>query len=223
MPHPRLAAAMTTHPVTVAADPATCSRQFDPFGLAEFRSPCDIARRAVAKLGVPYANRAESPGRVAEVEIGAVVVPAFEGVGLDRAVFTQQAKAFDVALAAALADAGYPARAAPELTNVSMLITLMAALSVFVAIGVRPALGLDGGDVPDPHPHHGLRDVLQYRRLVRRLPPSDLIRRLHRHGRSLCGPAVAASVLLVALVVGGLFLPETRGRALDRVTLERVR
>ncbi|WP_246721611.1 MFS transporter [Methylosinus sp. H3A] len=116
--HPRLAAAMTTHPVTVAADPATCSRQFDPFGLTEFHGSCDIARRAVAKLGVPYRQSRRVTGRAAQVEIGAAVIPAFEGGGLDRAIFTEQAKAFDGALAAALADAGYPARAAPETTNV---------------------------------------------------------------------------------------------------------
>ncbi|WP_246729127.1 MFS transporter [Methylosinus sp. RM1] len=219
--HPRLAAAMTTHPVTVAADPATCSRQFDPFGLAEFRSPCDIARRAVAKLGVPYANRAEPPGRVAQVEIGAAVVPAFEGVGLDRAVFTQQAKAFDVVLAAALADAGYPARAAPELTNVSMLIALMAALSVFVAMASAPLSAWMAEMFPTRIRTTAFAMSYNIGGWFGGFLPAISFAAFTATGDLYAGLWYAAGVLLVALVVGGLFLPETRGRALDRVTLER--
>jgi hypothetical protein len=220
--HPRLATAMTTHPVTVAADPTTCSRQFDPFGLAEFRSPCDIARRAVAKLGVPYANRAELPGHVAQVEIGAAVVPAFEGVGLDRAVFTQQAKAFDVALAAALADAGYPARAAPELTNVSMLIALMAALSVFVAMASAPLSAWMAEMFPTRIRTTAFAMSYNIGGWFGGFLPAISFAAFTATGDLYAGLWYAAGVLLVALVVGGLFLPETRGRALDRVTLERV-
>lgn len=210
--HPRLAAAMATHPVTVVADPATCSRQFDPFGLAEFRSPCDIARRAVAKLGVPYANRAGSP---AQVEIGAAAVPTFDGVGLDRTAFTQQTRAFDGALAAALVDAGYPARAAPEMTNVSMLIALMAALSIFVAMASAPLSAWMVEMFPTRIRTTAFAMSYNIGGWFGGFFPAISFAAFTTTGNLYAGLWYAVGVLLVALMVGGLFLPETRGRALE--------
>lgn len=216
--HPRLAAAMAAHPVTVAADPATCSRQFDPFGLAEFRSSCDVARRAVAKLGVPYTNRAASPGSDAVVEIGDMAVPAFDGVGLDRTAFMRQARAFDSTLAAALAEAGYPARAAPEMTNVPMLIALMAALSIFVAMASAPLSAWMVEMFPTRIRTTAFAMSYNIGGWFGGLLPAISFAAFTATGNLYAGLWYAVGVLLVALVVGGLFLPETRGRALESVT-----
>jgi MFS family permease len=216
--HPRLEAAVAAHPVVVVADQATCSRQFDPFGLADFRSACDVARRAVAKLGIPYSNRDAPAGGAARVEIGAATVPVFDGHGLDQPTFARQSKAFDGTLAAALVNAGYPARAAPETTNVFALVGLMALLNVFVAMASAPlaawlvemfptrirttafALPYNGGG--------GFGGFL----------PAISFAAFTATGNLYAGLWYSIGVLMISLVIGGLFLPETRGRALEAVT-----
>src|SRR5436190_21521217 len=53
--NPQLAAASAYAPVTVVADPATCTFQFDPVGKATFTSGCDVAKSALANAGVSSA------------------------------------------------------------------------------------------------------------------------------------------------------------------------
>jgi MFS family permease len=216
--HPRLEAAVAANPVTVVANPATCTRQLDPLGLAEFRSGCDVARRAVAKLGVPHSNRDAPAGSAALVQIGATTLPAFDGRGLDRTAFTQQAKAFEGWLAGALSAAGYPARAAPETTNVPALIGLMAVLNIFVAMASAPlAIWLI-----EMFP-------TRIRTTAFALPynvggwfggflPAIAFTAFTVTGNLYAGLWYSVGVLLISLAVGGLFLPETRGRALEEVT-----
>ena len=60
--NPALAAANERTPVTVVADPARCSLQFDPVGKTAFTSSCDIAKSTLANAGVSYANQAAPAG-----------------------------------------------------------------------------------------------------------------------------------------------------------------
>src|SRR3546814_7433589 len=56
--NPGLAAAQANAPVTVIANPALCSFQFDPIGKNKFdRTACDVAKSHLAKAGVPYASQ----------------------------------------------------------------------------------------------------------------------------------------------------------------------
>ena len=82
--NPAIAEAQAASPVVVAADPATCSFQFDPVGKTMFASSCDIAVAQLAKAGVPYEKEPSPDGvaSVASVRVGAVSVVAFEGAGL---------------------------------------------------------------------------------------------------------------------------------------------
>ncbi len=61
--NPALAAAQERAPVTVTADPSTCSVQFNPVGTSKFTSPCDVAKAALVKRGVPYSNNGASTRR----------------------------------------------------------------------------------------------------------------------------------------------------------------
>src|ERR1700678_3296516 len=45
--NPKLETALATAPVTVIADPAECSFQFNPVGISQFRTSCDIAKSAL--------------------------------------------------------------------------------------------------------------------------------------------------------------------------------
>src|SRR6202789_1215481 len=64
--NPALYTAQAASPVTVIADPAQCSFQFDPIGKNLFASTsCDIAKSFLAKAGVSYKRQDAPPGTIA--------------------------------------------------------------------------------------------------------------------------------------------------------------
>ncbi|KAA0969805.1 MHS family MFS transporter [Aureimonas fodinaquatilis] len=115
--NPRLAAAQASAPVSVTADPATCSFQFNPVGTSAFVSSCDIAKAFLARNAVNYDNIAAPPGTVASVQIGDVTVQSFEGATLTPEERKVQTDAFGVAATDAIRAAGYPAAADPNEIN----------------------------------------------------------------------------------------------------------
>ena len=84
--NPALENALATAPVTVVADPTTCSFQFNPVGTAKFTSSCDIAKSFLARASVNYANEVAPAGTAASVKVGDVTVSSFEGAGLSKAL-----------------------------------------------------------------------------------------------------------------------------------------
>jgi len=72
--NPDLAAAQAANKVTVTADPAECSFQFNPTGTVKFTSSCDIAKQRLAGASVSYDNIAAPAGTPATIQVGATVV-----------------------------------------------------------------------------------------------------------------------------------------------------
>ncbi len=68
--NPDLYAAQKSSKVTVTADPAECSFQFNPTGTAKFTSTCDIAKQRLAGASVSYDNIAAPAGTPALIQIG---------------------------------------------------------------------------------------------------------------------------------------------------------
>lgn len=75
--NPDLEKAQTTAPVTLVADPAECSFQFNPTGTAKFTSSCDIAKQLLATGSVNYENVAGPAGSVAVVKVGEVAINSY--------------------------------------------------------------------------------------------------------------------------------------------------
>ena len=136
--NPALESASLATPVTVIAAPGSCSFQFDPLGRARFVNSCDIARAALARAGVPYANIASPDARLARVHIGDVEIPGFEGAGLDAAALKAANAEFSAALGAALASAGYPTRADPDRIDYPMVLALLTLLVLLVTMVYGP-------------------------------------------------------------------------------------
>ncbi|MFN7388007.1 MFS transporter [Brevundimonas sp.] len=136
--NPRLAAAVATAPVTVVADPADCSVQFDPVGKTVFDSSCDLAKSWLAKSGVSYANEAAPTGTVAQVRIGEATVTSFDGTALDRADFATVKTAFETELGEALTAAGYPAKADSALVNRPLVVAILFILVFYVTMVYGP-------------------------------------------------------------------------------------
>jgi MFS family permease len=128
--NPALAEATRRTPVTVVADPADCSVQFDPVGKAAFLSSCDIAKGALASAGVSYANRAAPAGTPATVLVGSMAVVSQSAIGLPPTRTKAVKAGVEEALRAALTRGGYPARADPKRVNWSLLFGVMIVFAV---------------------------------------------------------------------------------------------
>ncbi|CAI8803144.1 putative MFS-type transporter [Pseudomonas chlororaphis] len=136
--NPDVFSAQARNPVTVIADPAQCSFQFDPVGKARFTSSCDLAKSVLAKKAIPYQNQKAEPGAVAQVRIGDKVMPSFEGTGMPAADFKARNDAFVASLGTALKDAGYPEKADPAKTNYPAVLALLTLLVVYVTMVYGP-------------------------------------------------------------------------------------
>ncbi len=136
--NPALERAQATSPVTVVANPAECSFQFNPVGTAKFVTSCDIAKSFLARNSVNYANEAAPAGTVASVKVGEKVIPSFSGVGLDAAAMKTQTDAFTASMTEAIRAAGYPAKADPAAINTPMVVALLTILVLFVTMVYGP-------------------------------------------------------------------------------------
>jgi predicted MFS family arabinose efflux permease len=127
--NPALAEASARTPVTVIADPADCSLQFDLVGKAAFVSSCDIAKSFLANAGVSYANASAAPGTMASVRIGDAQIASASARGLPKAQAKTVKAGVENRLRGALKAAGYPAKADPARLNVWAMLGI---LMVFV-------------------------------------------------------------------------------------------
>ena len=133
--NPALETAQATAPVAVVADPVACSVQFDPIGKSKFTSPCDVAKAALVKRGVPYSNVTSAAGSGAVVRVGATEVASY---GLLAPTAKDDAKRFDAELGAALTAAKYPAKADRAAMNIPMLVVLLTILVLYVTMVYAP-------------------------------------------------------------------------------------
>ncbi|MBR1219011.1 MFS transporter [Bradyrhizobium sp. U87765 SZCCT0131] len=116
--NPALYHAQRAVPVSVNADPATCSFQFNPAGTAKFTSPCDVAKATLARASVAYANVRLPAGAPTTVTIGRDTVTAGPSFAAD--------------LAARVKAAGYPAADDPAILRLSSAADLLQGRSLQV-------------------------------------------------------------------------------------------
>jgi hypothetical protein len=107
--------------------------QFDPVGKSKFTSPCDVAKSALVKAGVPYHNEPTSAGTV--VRVGATTIPSYDAAGPDAKVHGAQ---FDAALGNALAVARYPLKADPARIDHAMVVAVLFVLVLYVTMVYGP-------------------------------------------------------------------------------------
>jgi MFS family permease len=133
--NPALERAAFAAPVTIAADRATCSVQFDPIGKSKFTSPCDVAKAALVKRGVPYTNEVAAAGTPTLIHVGSTVIPSYDAATPDVRV---RAGAFETSLDGALDAAKYPKAADKAAMNKPMLLFLLWILVLYVTLVYAP-------------------------------------------------------------------------------------
>jgi MFS family permease len=136
--NPALEAAQASSPVTVAADPAACSFQFNMAGTSKFLTSCDIAKSTLAKAGVNYGHEDAAAGSIAQIKIGATTIDSYEGIGLTADDSKAKAEAFTKSLTDALTAAGYPAKANLDQINWVMTLVILFILVLLVTMVYGP-------------------------------------------------------------------------------------
>jgi MFS family permease len=138
--NPALDAANKAAPVVIVADPAECSFQFDPVGKRLFTSGCDLAKGALARMGVSYSNESGPAGAgLAQVKVGTNVIDvlSLEGSPDAASVKVSQDKV-TAQLKEALAAAGYPPKADMDAFNFPMVTLLCWILVIYVTMVYGP-------------------------------------------------------------------------------------
>jgi MFS family permease len=137
--NPALEAAQRMSPVVVEV-PSTqspehgCSVQFNPVGTSKFHTPCDVAKAALVRRGVPYSNFTTFTG-VTQIRVGRNVVQSYDATSPDA---TARGAEFDQQLTAALDAARYPAKADPAAMNSTMVVVLLWILVIYVTMVYGP-------------------------------------------------------------------------------------
>jgi MFS family permease len=103
---PALEQALTNVKVVVTADPADCGNLFNPVGTRVFTSSCDVARSLLAKSSVHYTTEAGPAGEPAKIHIGSAEVTSYDASKVPDGKAASAAMTKDTA--AALTAAGYP-------------------------------------------------------------------------------------------------------------------
>jgi MFS family permease len=198
--NPALEAALASAPVTVVADPQECSFQFNPVGTSKFTTSCDIAKSALVGRSVNYANEAAPAGTPAVVRIG------------DQTIATSEPD-FVKLLGAAITEHGYPAKADPARIDSVMTVLLLAVLVIYVTLVYGPIAAWLVEFFPTRIRYSGMS--LPYHignGWFGGFLPATVFAIVAATGNIYSGLWYPIAVAGFSLVVGFLFLPETKDR-----------
>ena len=134
--NPALAKALRDAPVTLTADAAECSFQFNPTGTSRFTSSCDVAKQALANASVNY--HSEQHAGAARITVGERTIESFDASLLTGTALAEREARFRRELSTALDAAGYPSRADPEAIDEVALVALLSVLVIYVAMVYGP-------------------------------------------------------------------------------------
>jgi len=212
--NPAIDEAASSHPVIVVADPSECSFQFDPVGKSLFTTSCDVAKSALTNARIPYSNETAPTGTHASVRIGDATLASFDGTKLPPTEFKSRSAEFNTKLKQLLADAGYPKTADAAHINLPMLflvLFLIALLSTFCyaslaawLVELFPArIRYTSMSLPYHLGNGWFGGFL----------PTVAFALIAYTGNIYSGVWYPVVIVCVSLVVGGLFLRETKGVA----------
>ena len=137
--NPALSAATISSPVSVTAHDTECSFQFDPIGKNKFdSSSCDIVKSYLAKNGINYTNVEAPAGTVASINIGNTPIVAPDPAKVAGADRKAAITAFQDSVKAALAKAGYAAKADPAQINKPKVVGVLFYLVLLVTMVYGP-------------------------------------------------------------------------------------
>jgi MFS family permease len=203
--NPKLETALANAPVTVMADPAECSFQFNPTGVQKFTTGCDTIKAALVGLSVNYTNVAVPAGTTASVKIGDQTIAAGTP---------------DLAknIGAAVKTHGYPAGADPNDINYPMTVLLLVILVVYVTMVYGPIAAWLVELFPTRIRYSGLS--LPYHignGWFGGFLPATVFAIVATTGNIYSGLWYPIIVAAASFVIGLIFLPETKDRDITKI------
>ena len=196
--NPKLETALSASPVTVIADPGECSFQFKATGTEKFTTSCDVAKSGLVNLSVNYNNEAAPAGTKAKVKIGDQTLAA-------------DSPDFAKALPAAIKAHGYPASADPAEINHVMTVVMLWFLVIYVTLVYAPIAAWLVELFPSRIRYSGLS--LPYHignGWFGGFLPATVFAIAAATGNIYSGLWYPIGVSVMSLIVGFLFLPETK-------------
>ncbi len=142
--NPDLVAAQTATKVTVVADPAQCSFQGSPIARdIDFKSSCDLAKRALTQSYIPYVNVAAPAGSLAVIKVGDKELPSLNAtLNANGDAFSDDSKKAIAAFRKALADEagakGLTKKADDKKLDIPMIMLLLVFLVILVTMVYGP-------------------------------------------------------------------------------------
>ncbi len=210
--NPKLQLALESSPVKLIADPGECSFQFNPTGTSSFSSSCDIAKSFLARNAVNYSNEAGPAGTLAKIQIGGQTIESYDKAAVGADLDTVE-RTFNQRATSAIRAAGYPATADKAAVNLPIAIGILALLVIYVAMVYGPIAAMLVELFPTRIRYTGMS--LPYHVgngwFGGFLPPMAFAI-VATTGNIYSGLWYPVVIALVTVVVGLLFLPETRGR-----------
>lgn len=206
--NPALVQAEQHHPVSIHAARGACSLQFDPLNLREYSKPCDVARRALSRIGVNYRLKFDAAPGGSEVRVGE----------LSRISLTPgdiEAEPLEAQLKSALLEAKYPEAANNDEVNyVQIVIIIMLFVTCIAAISGPQAAAL-----AELFPARIRYTALSFPYHVGLgwfggFMPAIAFTIIAQTGNTMSGLWYPFVVTLTALIIAVLFLPETKTRDL---------
>ncbi|WP_313370305.1 MFS transporter [Achromobacter animicus] len=217
--NPALEDVQKRFPVVIQADRSECSFQFALLSAKNFKSSCDVAQGVLSDSMVNY-DRAPSDGRgTASIKIGDQVISSFDGTRMTDAEFETRKDAFQREVGAALAAHGYPKSANSNEINKPMLIVIVTFLLILYGAIYSPI----GAWMVELFPSR-----IRYTAIslpynvgagwVGGFMPATAFAMVAANGNVYFGLWYPIAVLVLAVVVGTLFLPETKDVDLENIS-----
>ena len=203
--NPALEKALAASPVTVVADPATCSFQLKLTGTESFTTPCDIAKSALVARSVNYSNETAPAGSPPVVKVGDQTLQA------GTPTFVKD-------LNDAITKHGYPASANPAEINYVMTTLLLVILVLYVTMVYGPIAAWLVELFPTRIRYTGMS--LPYHignGWFGGFLPATVFAIVAATGNIYSGLWYPIVVAAMSFVVALIFLPETKDRDIQRI------
>ena len=221
--NPALYQAQEATTVTVTADPANCSFQFNPVGTAKFTSSCDIIKGLLARNAVNYTTVDAPAGTIAAVQIGATTIEAFDAATAGADAKAKQDE-LTKAVSEALAAAGYPKAGDPSIVKLAhpfdifrgQPISVIVILTVLV-IYVTMVYGPIAAALVELFPTRIRYTAMSLPYHIGNgwfggLLPATAFAIVAQHGNIYSGLWYPIIIAAATFVIGLLFVPETKDR-----------
>jgi MFS family permease len=221
--NPALVAAQTATPVTILADPAECSLQFNPVGKTPdgrdaFATSCDVAKSYLTNSGISYDNVPAPAGSMATIKVGRVALEAVDITQLDAKAQKAAKTAFGDKVKAALTAAGYPAKADPAKINHGMVLAYM---MVFV-LAATALYGPLAAALVEMFPTRIRYTALSVPYHIGTgffggFMPATAVAIVATTGNMYSGMWYTVAIAIIAFIIAIFFMPETRGRDIHKL------